>query len=142
MQLTWLAALAACSACSACRGPLTFGTGVSLKLAVARLTAWAADCGVKEEPGLGAGGGGGGGGASTTAAPVAGGAAVAVARSTEMSDYRLFPCLRASADLLMMPKEVRRGGGEGAGGYVCVCGEAGAALRQLACFGLPFSGGV
>lgn len=28
------------------------------------------------------------------------------ARSTEMSDYRLFPCLRATADLLMMPKEV------------------------------------
>jgi hypothetical protein len=27
--------------------------------------------------------------------------------STEMSDYRLFPCMRATADLLMMPKEVR-----------------------------------
>jgi len=28
------------------------------------------------------------------------------ARSTDMNDYRLFPCLRATADLLMMPKEV------------------------------------
>ncbi|KAI3433675.1 hypothetical protein D9Q98_003484 [Chlorella vulgaris] len=64
------------------RGPLTFGTGVSLKMAVSRLNSWAADCGVKEER-----------------LPQAG-------RSTEMSDYRLFPCLRATADLLMMPKEV------------------------------------
>lgn len=32
---------------------------------------------------------------------------VQVARSShELSDYRLFPCLRATADLLMMPKEV------------------------------------
>lgn len=29
-----------------------------------------------------------------------------------MSDYRLFPCLRATADLLMMPK-VRQQGGRG-----------------------------
>ena len=32
-----------------------------------------------------------------------------VARSShELSDYRIFPCLRATADLLMMPKEVGR----------------------------------
>ncbi|KAL4430809.1 hypothetical protein ABPG75_006065 [Micractinium tetrahymenae] len=64
------------------RGPLTFGTGVHLKMAVSCLAGWAADCGVKEAH-----------------LPQA-------ARSTDMSDYRLFPCLRATADLLMMPKEV------------------------------------
>ena len=37
------------------------------------------------------------------------------ARSTDMSDYRLFPHLRATADLLMMPKEVgaQRGAASG-----------------------------
>jgi len=28
---------------------VTFGTGVNLKMAVSRLTGWAADCGVKED---------------------------------------------------------------------------------------------
>jgi hypothetical protein len=70
-----------CPLVSPCSGALTFGTGVSLKMAVSRLHAWAADCGVREER-----------------LPVAG-------RSTDMSDYRLFPCLRATADLLMMPKQ-------------------------------------
>lgn len=32
-----------------CRGAVTFGTGVNLKMAVSRLTGWAADCGVKED---------------------------------------------------------------------------------------------
>ena len=53
-----------------------------MKMAVSRLTHVAADMGIKEER-----------------PPSAG-------RSTEGSDYRLFPCLRASADLLMMPKQV------------------------------------
>ncbi|EFN59072.1 hypothetical protein CHLNCDRAFT_137813 [Chlorella variabilis] len=73
------------------RGALTFGTGVSLKMAVSRLNSWAADCGVKEERMPQARGRGAG-------------------RSTEMSDYRLFPCLRATADLLMMPKQARSSG--------------------------------
>jgi hypothetical protein len=74
------------------RGPLTFATGVSLKMAVSRLQRWAADCGVREER-----------------LPPAG-------RSTEMSDYRLFPCLRATADLLMMPKQAGAGQMGGGGG--------------------------
>ena len=49
------------------------------------------------------------------------------ARSTDMSDYRLFPCLRATADLLMMPKEVGR-----EGWAVCHALEPFRALEALA----------
>lgn len=44
-------------------------------------------------------------------------------RSTDTPDYRLFPCLRATADLLMMPKEV----GEG---WAVRGGRSGVDLRQ------------
>jgi hypothetical protein len=62
------------------RGPLTFETGVQLKMAAGRLANWAADAGVREGP-----------------PPPRPDAAAAPAA-------RLFPKLRAAADLLMMPK--------------------------------------
>ncbi|CAL5224103.1 g6734 [Coccomyxa viridis] len=58
------------------RGRFSFGVGVNLKMAVSRWTNWAADVGLREEN-MGA-----------------------------EEGYMLFPCLRATADLLMMPKEV------------------------------------
>lgn len=124
------------------RGPLTFGTGVSLKMAVSRLNSWAADCGVKEErlPQVrelhacaGRAWGPEGGVPARLLVPAVSlrlmlrdnsrfcrprgytsscchscpcVCCAQAGRSTEMSDYRLFPCLRATADLLMMPKEV------------------------------------
>ncbi|KAK9805120.1 hypothetical protein WJX72_000185 [[Myrmecia] bisecta] len=57
-------------------GPLSFGVGVNLKMAVTRWTNWATDVGIKEE------------------------------RRSGEEGYALFPKLRATADLLMMPKEV------------------------------------
>ncbi|DBA70289.1 TPA: hypothetical protein ACH3X2_011717 [Trebouxia sp. C0005] len=57
------------------KGPLSFGVGVNLKMAVSRWTDWAHDAGVREEKGV-------------------------------LEGYSFFPQLRATADLLMMPKEV------------------------------------
>jgi len=66
------------------------------------------------------------------------------ARSPDMTDSRLFPCLRATADLLMMPKEVRSGGaggewgalgGRGVGG--CIELALNNRRRQNALFGAP-----
>ncbi|KAK9839098.1 hypothetical protein WJX74_009525 [Apatococcus lobatus] len=58
------------------KGPLTFGVGINLKMAVTRWTNWASDIDIKEDlKGIDEG-------------------------------YSLFPRLRATADLLMMPKEV------------------------------------
>ena len=53
------------------------------------------------------------------------------ARSTDMSDYRLFPCLRATADLVMMPKEVGR---EGWGSVPCFGGPCFGGGRAGACW--------
>ena len=69
-------------------GGLSFGAGVALKIAVSALAQWAEGAGVKADRGAGGGGGGG------------------AQRSTDAGDYRLLPCLRATADLLMMPKHV------------------------------------
>lgn len=68
-----------------CKGALTFSKAVEMKMAAGRLAVWAADAGVREGP-----------------SPLGG------------SEVRLFPRLRAAADLLMMPKgaladaEIRR----------------------------------
>lgn len=79
------------------RGPLTFGTGVELKMAAGRLANWAADVGLRE-------------GAPPAAPP----SPDSTAATSPSGELRLFAQLRAAADLLMMPKgslsdaEVRR----------------------------------